>query len=102
MVIDDHPMIVKSLQDLCLRLTQVTGVLGRRLGHSPTIAQLAADIQVGEESVEGQTPPPATVSPGQTVTVQIRAFEAVGEGIMRWAPINQQNVAEWGFEVESD
>jgi hypothetical protein len=52
--------------------------------------------------VEGQPRPASVVEPGQTVTFQIRAYEAVGEGVMRWAPIDQKIVAMWDFEVEND
>jgi hypothetical protein len=45
---------------------------------------------------------PTRVGPGQTVTFQIRAYELVGEGVMRWAPDRQHIVGEWDFEVEND
>jgi hypothetical protein len=61
------------------------------LGH---IYQLTA--------VEGQPAPPTAVAPGQTVRFQLRAYEAVGEGIMRWAPDRQHIVAMWDYEVEND
>ncbi|MGH9124915.1 MAG: SigB/SigF/SigG family RNA polymerase sigma factor [Acidimicrobiales bacterium] len=41
----------RRMQELYLRLTKVIGVLGQRLGHSPTIAELAAEVQVSEEEV---------------------------------------------------
>jgi len=52
--------------------------------------------------VEGQPVPPSEIKPGQKVTFQVRAYEAVGEGIMRWAPIDQKIVAMWDYEVEND
>ena len=33
---------------------------------------------------------------------QALSYEAVGEGLMRWAPIGQKIVAEWDYEVEND
>jgi RNA polymerase sigma-B factor len=39
------------MQELYLRLTKVIGTLGQTLGHSPTIAELAAETQVSEEEV---------------------------------------------------
>ena len=41
----------RRMQELYLRLTKVIGVLGQTLGHSPTIAELAAEVQVSEEEV---------------------------------------------------
>jgi hypothetical protein len=52
--------------------------------------------------VPGQPAPPATARPGQTVSFKVRAYEAVGEGLMRWAPVDQQIVAMWDYEVEND
>jgi hypothetical protein len=50
----------------------------------------------------GQAPPPAVVRPGQTVSFQVRAFEATGEGLMRWAPDGNHIVAKWDYVVEND
>jgi hypothetical protein len=50
----------------------------------------------------GQAPPPAVVRPGQTVTFEVRAFEATGEGLMRWAPDGNHIVAKWDYVVEND
>jgi len=52
--------------------------------------------------VQGQPAPPAVLEPGQKVTFEVRSYEAVGEGIMRWAPIGQKIVAMWDYEVEND
>lgn len=41
----------RRMQELYLRLTKVIGALGQTLGHSPTIAELAAEVQVSEEEV---------------------------------------------------
>jgi hypothetical protein len=52
--------------------------------------------------VPGQPTPPKMLQPGQTVTFELRTGEAVGEGLMRWAPNNGQIVAKWDFVVEND
>jgi hypothetical protein len=52
--------------------------------------------------VQGQPVPKSTLSPGQKVSFQLRAYEAVGEGLMRWAPVDQKIVAMWDYEVEND
>ena len=36
------------------------------------------------------------------ITFEVRGYEAVGEGIMRWAPVHQKIVAMWDYEVEND
>ena len=56
----------------------------------------------GMVGVEGQPPVPSSVGPGQSVTFEMRAYEAVGEGLMRWAPDGQHIVAMWDYEVEND
>ena len=50
----------------------------------------------------GQPKPPAALRPGQKVSFELRAVEAVGEGLMRWAPDGQHIVAKWDFVVEND
>jgi len=50
----------------------------------------------------GQAAPPAVVRPGQTVSFQVRALEATGEGLMRWAPDGVHIVAKWDYVVEND
>ncbi len=52
--------------------------------------------------VQGQPVPLSTLMPGQKVSFQLRAYEAVGEGLMRWAPIDKKIVAMWDYEVEND
>ena len=52
--------------------------------------------------VPGQPVPPKILRPGQTVTFELRAGEAVGEGLMRWAPVGGHIVAKWDFVVEND
>jgi hypothetical protein len=51
---------------------------------------------------QGQPVPPSTVTPGKKVSFELRSYEAVGEGLMRWAPINQKILAMWDYEVEND
>jgi RNA polymerase sigma-B factor len=41
----------RRMQELYLRLGKVVGALGQELGRSPTIAELAAEVQVSEEEV---------------------------------------------------
>src|SRR5579863_2280542 len=41
----------RRLQELYLQLNQVVGTLSQELGHSPTIAELAAEVEVSEEEV---------------------------------------------------
>lgn len=52
--------------------------------------------------VEGQPAVPTSVGPGQNATFEMRAYEAVGEGMMRWAPDGRHIVAMWDYEVEND
>jgi hypothetical protein len=50
----------------------------------------------------GQTPLPSVLRPKQTLTFQVRDFETVGEGVMRWAPDGDHIVAKWDLVVEND
>jgi hypothetical protein len=52
--------------------------------------------------VQGQPTPPSTLTPGRKISFGLRAYEAVGEGLMRWAPVDQKIVAMWDYEVEND
>jgi hypothetical protein len=52
--------------------------------------------------VPGQPKPPTTLRPGQTVSFELRAVQATGEGLMRWAPDGHNIVAKWDFVVEND
>jgi hypothetical protein len=52
--------------------------------------------------VQGEPVPPPTLMPGQKISFELRAYEAVGEGLMRWAPVHQKIVAMWDYEVEND
>jgi hypothetical protein len=52
--------------------------------------------------VAGQPEPPAVLEAGHTVTFEVRSYELVGEGLMRWAPIDKEIVAMWDYEVEND
>ncbi len=52
--------------------------------------------------VPGQPKPPAMLRPGQKVSFELRAVEAIGEGLMRWAPDGRNIVAKWDFVVEND
>ena len=52
--------------------------------------------------VKGQPLPPAELKPGQKLTFELRAVEATGEGLMRWAPDGTHIVAKWDFVVEND
>ena len=52
--------------------------------------------------VPGQPKPPPVLRPGQKISFELRAVEAVGEGLMRWAPDGRNIVAKWDFVVEND
>ncbi len=49
-----------------------------------------------------QRQPPAVLRPGQKVSFELRAVQATGEGLMRWAPDGRNIVAKWDFVVEND
>ncbi len=44
----------------------------------------------------------ARLTPGATVSFELRATMPTGEGLMRWSPGGRRTVASWDFEVEND
>lgn len=52
--------------------------------------------------VAGQPRPPVLVRPGATVHFELRVVMRVGEGTMRWTPIDHTSLATWDFVVEND
>lgn len=46
--------------------------------------------------------PPRFVRPGQVVSFQIRTALPVGEGMMRWAPVDNDLLGTWDFVSEND
>ena len=52
--------------------------------------------------VAGQPQPPKILRPGMKLSFELRAVEATGEGLMRWAPDGTNIVAKWDFVVEND
>jgi hypothetical protein len=83
-----------------ITMSNATAAVPVSLAAFSTIDHLGHVYQMS--AVAGQPVLPSVVEPGQKVTFEVRAYEAVGEGLMRWAPIGNQIVAEWDFEVEND
>jgi hypothetical protein len=52
--------------------------------------------------VGSQAGAPTVLTPGQSVTLALRAVMPTGEGLLRWAPDGHDVVASWDFEVEND
>jgi hypothetical protein len=52
--------------------------------------------------VPGAKPPPKVLRPGGSTHFELRAVMAVGEGMLRWAPVHNDLLATWDFEVEND
>lgn len=84
-----------------------TITLSRATGRVPVVASDFDSIdQQGnvyrQYLVPGQPEPPRVLEPGHRVTFELQGAEAVGEGLMRWAPIGGHIVAKWDFVVEND
>lgn len=52
--------------------------------------------------VPGQPTAPKSLRAGRSTTFELRAAMRVGEGMLRWAPVNDDLVATWDFVVEND
>lgn len=87
----------------CTWTVTMSGASGRvpvRLADFDSIDHLGHVYRL--VTVEGRPGPPPSVSPGQAVSFEVRAYEAVGEGLMRWAPDGTHIVGMWDYEVEND
>lgn len=54
------------------------------------------------QSAPDQPAPPDNLQPGQTVSFNLTATIAAGEGVMQWAPDGQHPVGTWDFVLEND
>jgi hypothetical protein len=52
--------------------------------------------------VPGEPALPAALTTGHTLTFRIRSDMPVGEGLLRWAPVGDNIVAKWDYQVEND
>jgi hypothetical protein len=52
--------------------------------------------------VPGQPRPPRVIRAGQHLRFELRAVMRVGEGDMRWAPMDNDLLGTWDFVVEND
>ena len=69
-------------------------------GQFNTLDHLGAIYHLS--AVPDEPAPPASISPGQTLTFQLRTVMPVGEGLMRFAPDGTHILASWDFVVEND
>ena len=53
-------------------------------------------------TVAGGGPLPADISPGQKVTLIVKAVLPTGAGDLRWSPEGGQPIVSWDFDVEID
>jgi hypothetical protein len=81
-------------------MADATGAVPISLADFNTIDHLGHIYRLA--FVEGQPLPPPVLTPGTSVSFELRAYEAVGEGLMRWAPVDQKITAMWDYEVEND
>lgn len=70
-------------------------------GRSYTVSLVNGSV-VEAGLVPGGAALPQVLPPGRVLSFRIRAYEAVGEGLMRWAPDGNDIVAKWDYEVEND
>jgi hypothetical protein len=94
---------VQTTADTCtwvVTLSAATGPVPIKPSDFTTIDDQSNVYRPG--FVPGQPRPPAVLKPGQKVSFELRAVEATGEGLMRWAPDGTHIVAKWDFVVEND
>lgn len=80
-------------------LSHASGSVPVRLSDFTITDQLGRTFE--PTLVVGEKHPPATVSPGATVTFQVTAVMPTGEGRIHWSP-GGKLVASWDFIVEND
>jgi hypothetical protein len=83
-----------------ITLSDATAAMPIKVADFSTIDHLG--VTYHPMPVAGQPAIPATVSPGRTLSFELRAVMAVGEGLMRWAPDSTKILASWDFVVETD
>ncbi|MFT8395994.1 MAG: hypothetical protein ABF648_07970 [Propionibacterium sp.] len=54
------------------------------------------------ELADNSPKPPATLEPGQQVTVSVHAMLPPGEGLIRWAPDDNHVIVVWDYIAEID
>jgi hypothetical protein len=47
-------------------------------------------------------PPPARLTPGQTVSLTVKDVLPTGNGRLRWTPAGARPIVAWDFDVEID
>ena len=87
----------------CTWVVTMSGATGPVPVSAAEFSSIDVDSNVYRPAfVPGQPRPPAVLRPGQTISFELRAVEATGEGLMRWAPDGRNIVAKWDFVVEND
>jgi hypothetical protein len=90
---------------------QVTATFDISLAHvSGTIPVRLADFTITDQLgrtfhpilVRHETPPPATVTAGRSLTLQVTAVMPTGEGRLYWSPTRSVPIVSWDFIVEND
>ena len=81
-------------------MSGATGPVPVRAGDFTSIDHLGTVYRT--HLVRGQPEPPRVLLPGQRLRFELRAVQAVGEGLMRWSPGPHRVAARWDFEVEND
>lgn len=71
-------------------------------GPDFTVLDELGHLHLMRISRQGGGQPPASVKPGQIVTLVMRAVLPTGSGTLRWSPQSARPVASWDFDVEID
>jgi hypothetical protein len=82
-------------------LTRASAAIALRTGDFTVLDELG-QLHFLRITARGGGHAPASIRPGQTVTMVMRAVLPTGSGTLRWSPRSPRPVASWDFDVEID
>jgi hypothetical protein len=67
-----------------------------------TILDELGHLHHPQVTIRNGASPPAALTPGQTVSLTVKAVLPTGSGQLRWAPGGTRPIVSWDFDVEID
>jgi hypothetical protein len=82
-------------------LANASGTISLRQQDFTTVDEFG-DLHSLRVTLQGGGRMPASIRPGQTVTLALTAVLPTGNGTLRWSPGSSKPIASWDFAVEID
>jgi hypothetical protein len=84
-----------------ITIAKATGTIALRQQDFTTVDEFG-DLHTLLVTLHGGGRMPASIRPGQTVTLALTAVLPTGNGTLRWSPGSSKPIASWDFAVEID